>query len=179
MSNYMCLLCEKCLYRSLAQMCAGNLSSIPNSIEGHVQDMPAFTPPPCAETVPPVLTTPQPSSHSLRQLWGCQVTRQTHRLCGAAAALGRPKRHKGSKACTDRMIMISGWRPAGALRLRVVVGLLAVGRAVAAGAEQGAEQSFLAWLWALLGGDAGPLLTQLEADAEVDDAYMICMTEVR
>lgn len=61
----------------------------------------------------------------------------------------------------------------------MVVGLLAVGRAVAAGAEQGLDQSFLAWLWALLGGDAGPLLTQLEADAEVDDAYMICMTEVR
>ena len=54
-----------------------------------------------------------------------------------------------------------------------------MGRAVAAGAEQGLDQSFLAWLWSLLGGDAGPLLTQLEADGEVDDAYMICMTEVR
>lgn len=61
----------------------------------------------------------------------------------------------------------------------MLVGLLAVGRAVATGAEQGLDQSFLAWLWALVGGDAGKLLTQLEDEADADDAYMICMTEVR
>ena len=60
----------------------------------------------------------------------------------------------------------------------MLVGLLAVARAVASAAEQGLDQSFLSWLWALIGGDAGRLLTQLEAEADGDDAYMICMTEV-
>ena len=67
---------------------------------------------------------------------------------------------------------------AGGLRLRVLAGLLAVARSVAAGAEEGRNQSFLSWLWALVGTESGRLLTQLGDGSASDDAYMICMTEV-
>ena len=73
------------------------------------------------------------------------------------------------------------WVPhaAGKVRLRTLLGMLAVARAVAAGAAGGADQGFLLWLWALLGSDAGHALTQLDDHAAKEEAHVVCMTQVR
>lgn len=56
---------------------------------------------------------------------------------------------------------------------------MAVAKSVAGGAAEGGEQGFLLWLWALLSGDAGHALTQLDDQAAEEDAHVVCMTEAR